>query len=43
MWRWYLAYCEGGFLERAIGVVQMQFAKSGARPTPFLPDLKDSA
>ena len=43
MWRWYLAYCEGGFLERAIGVVQLLFAKSGARPAPFLPDLKDSA
>jgi hypothetical protein len=21
MWRWYLAYCEGGFLERSIGDV----------------------
>lgn len=27
MWEYYLAYCEGGFLERAIGCVQMHFHK----------------
>ena len=27
LWRMYLAYCEAGFAERRIGVVQMQLAK----------------
>ena len=27
MWDYYLAYCEGAFMERAIGCVQMQFHK----------------
>lgn len=27
MWDYYLAYCEGGFLERAIGCVHVQFHK----------------
>ncbi len=27
LWHFYLCYCEGGFLERAIGVVQMTFAR----------------
>ena len=27
MWDYYLSYCEGGFLERYIGDVQMVFAK----------------
>lgn len=26
-WQWYLAYCEGGFAERYLSVVQMVFAK----------------
>ncbi len=39
MWHFYLAYCEGGFIERTIGDVQMLLAKSGARPRQFLPDL----
>ena len=39
MWRWYLAYCEGGFIERAIGDVQMLLAKPGARRAQYLPDL----
>lgn len=39
MWRWYLAYCEGGFLERSIGVVQMLLVRPGARRLPYLPDL----
>ena len=42
MWRWYLAYCEGGFIERAIGDVQLLFAKPGARRTQYLPDLQPS-
>lgn len=31
MWRYYLAYCEGGFKERAIGTHQIMFAKAGNR------------
>jgi cyclopropane-fatty-acyl-phospholipid synthase len=27
MWEYYLAYCEGGFLERAITDVQLVFDK----------------
>jgi cyclopropane-fatty-acyl-phospholipid synthase len=27
LWRFYLSYCEGGFAERRIGVVQMELAK----------------
>ena len=42
MWRWYLAYCEGGFMERAVGDVQMLFAKPQSRRTQYLPDLKPS-
>jgi cyclopropane-fatty-acyl-phospholipid synthase len=30
-WEYYLAYCEGGFRERSIGVVQMLFAAPGYR------------
>lgn len=33
MWDFYLGYCEGGFAERAIGVVHLQFAKPGWRQT----------
>jgi cyclopropane-fatty-acyl-phospholipid synthase len=40
MWRWYFAYCEGGFVERSIGDVQMLMVKPGARPLQYLPDLK---
>jgi cyclopropane-fatty-acyl-phospholipid synthase len=31
LWRMYLAYCEAGFAERRIGVVQMMLAKPGWR------------
>jgi len=31
LWRFYLCYCEGGFLERSIGNVQMLFARPGYR------------
>ena len=30
MWRYYLSYCEGAFLERAIGTSQIVFSKSKA-------------
>ncbi len=29
LWRMYLAYCEAGFTERRIGVMQMMLAKPG--------------
>ena len=32
MWHYYLCYCEGGFLERAIGNVQMLMMRPHARP-----------
>ncbi len=32
LWRFYLAYCEAGFLERHVSNVQMVLAKSGWRP-----------
>lgn len=36
MWEFYLCYCEGGFAERAIGSVQMLFAKPRNRREPLL-------
>lgn len=39
MWDYYLAYCEGGFLERSIGDVQMLLAKPRNRRRQYLPDL----
>lgn len=32
LWEFYLAYCEGGFLERSIGVSHLLLAKPQARP-----------
>ena len=40
MWEFYLAYCEGGFRERSIGVAHLLLAKPGWRRTqPPLGDL----
>lgn len=39
MWEFYLAYCEGGFLERSIGVAQLLLAKPGYRGEAYLPGL----
>jgi cyclopropane-fatty-acyl-phospholipid synthase len=36
MWEFYLCYCEGGFEERQIGVVQALLEKAGARRAPVL-------
>ncbi|MGC3874182.1 class I SAM-dependent methyltransferase [Halomonas sp. GXIMD04776] len=36
MWRYYLCYCEGGFLERSIGTCHLLLAKPGARPAPLI-------
>lgn len=34
LWEWYLAYCEGGFRERAISAVQLVFDKPECRLPP---------
>jgi cyclopropane-fatty-acyl-phospholipid synthase len=36
MWEFYLCYCEAGFEERQVGVVQAVFEKSGARRASVL-------
>jgi len=40
MWEFYLAYCEGGFIERSIGNAQMLLTRPGARRQSWLPDLQ---
>ena len=40
MWEFYLCYCEGSFLERYIGDVQMILAKPLNRMAPILPVLQ---
>jgi cyclopropane-fatty-acyl-phospholipid synthase len=37
MWDFYLAYCQGGFIERATGDVQMLLTKPAARRGQFVP------
>jgi cyclopropane-fatty-acyl-phospholipid synthase len=37
MWEFYLAYCEGGFLERSIGVSHLLFARPGNRREAWIP------
>ena len=37
MWEFYLCYCEGGFIERAISDVHLLLAPSGNRRDQFLP------
>jgi cyclopropane-fatty-acyl-phospholipid synthase len=39
MWEFYLCYCEGGFLERSIGVCQMLLARPRCVRPAYLPDL----
>ncbi|MBL8298113.1 MAG: class I SAM-dependent methyltransferase [Rhodanobacteraceae bacterium] len=36
LWTYYLAYCEGGFRERSIGVAQLLLAKPGCRQAEFI-------
>jgi cyclopropane-fatty-acyl-phospholipid synthase len=36
MWEFYLCYCEGGFEERSIGLMQALLEKPGARHAPVL-------
>ena len=35
LWDYYLSYCEGGFIERQLGDVQMLFTKPGCRRMPI--------
>jgi len=42
MWEFYLAYCEGGFLERSIGVAHLLLAKPGYRGSSYLPGLLEA-
>ncbi|MEJ0084861.1 MAG: cyclopropane-fatty-acyl-phospholipid synthase family protein [Pseudomonadota bacterium] len=35
LWEYYLCYCEGGFMERQLGTVQMLLTKPGCRRKPF--------
>lgn len=35
MWRYYLCYCEGGFIERSIGTCHLLLAKPAAKPEPL--------
>ncbi len=39
MWEFYLCYCEGGFLERAIGDAQLLLTKPDCRREPITPVL----
>jgi cyclopropane-fatty-acyl-phospholipid synthase len=39
MWEFYLAYCEGGFRERSIGVAQLLMARPGHRTPAPMPAL----
>ena len=42
LWNFYFCYCEGGFIERQIGVVQMLFTKPLCRMDPILPTIKSA-
>jgi cyclopropane-fatty-acyl-phospholipid synthase len=42
MWNFYLAYCEGGFIERSIGDVHLLLAKPRNQRHQYLPDLNPS-
>jgi cyclopropane-fatty-acyl-phospholipid synthase len=38
MWEFYLAYCEGGFVERSIGNAQLLLTRPACRRAQWLPD-----
>ncbi len=40
LWEFYLCYCEGGFMERCIGDVQMLLTKPRCGVAPLLPELQ---
>jgi cyclopropane-fatty-acyl-phospholipid synthase len=43
MWEFYLCYCEGGFLERSIGTVQMLLVKPDCRRPALTPTLEEAS
>lgn len=43
LWEFYLAYCEGGFRERSIGVAQLLLARPGHRAPAPMPELPREA
>ena len=40
MWEFYLCYCEGGFIERSIGNVQLLLTRPRCQRASYLPDLE---
>ncbi|MBQ4856216.1 class I SAM-dependent methyltransferase [Rhodanobacter sp. B2A1Ga4] len=42
LWEFYLAYCEGGFRERSIGVAHLLLAKPGNRQATWLPQIESA-
>ncbi|MEO7325608.1 MAG: class I SAM-dependent methyltransferase, partial [Dokdonella sp.] len=42
MWEFYMAYCEGGFRERSIGVVQMLLTRPRSQRAQFTPSVPTS-
>jgi cyclopropane-fatty-acyl-phospholipid synthase len=42
MWEFYLAYCEGAFIERSIGDVQMLLVKPRSRRQQYIPGLLEN-
>jgi cyclopropane-fatty-acyl-phospholipid synthase len=36
LWEYYLCYCEGGFMERQLGTVQMLLTRPGSRRAPLV-------
>jgi cyclopropane-fatty-acyl-phospholipid synthase len=42
MWNFYFAYCEGGFIERAISDVHLLLAKPRNLRVQYLPDVNPS-
>ncbi len=40
MWEFYLAYCEGGFRERSIGVAHLLLARPGNPRAPLVPEIR---
>ena len=43
MWNYYYCYCEGAFMERAIGNVQMLLVRPDCRREPIVPPLAGTA
>ena len=42
MWNYYYCYCEGAFMERAIGNVQMLLVRPDCRRDPIVPQVVPS-